>query len=84
MNGFVVEWFEREYIQQIWVDAQEGLVGYYDRRIRWWKVKELLLNGFIGVVLVWLLAVRGVSILYAARQEKKTLRAADDRGLHAP
>lgn len=76
MNGFVVEWFEREYIQQIWVDAQEGLVGYYDRRIRWWKVKELLLNGFIGVVLVWLLAVRGVSILYAARQEKKTLRAA--------
>lgn len=76
MNGFVVDWFEREYILQIWVDAKEGLEGYYDRRVRWGKVKELLLNGFIGVVLVSLLTARGVSILYAARQEKKALRAA--------
>ena len=76
MNGFVVDWFEDNYILWRWVETGDNVTGYYDKSVRWWKVKELLLKGFITVVLVWLLAVRLVSILYAAGQERKALRKA--------
>ena len=74
MNGFVVDWFEKNYILRYWVEIRDGVTGYYDKTVRWGKVKDLLLKGFIVTVLVWLLAVRLVSILYAARQERKVLR----------
>ena len=73
MNGFVVDWFEKNYILRQWVEIRDGVTGYYDRSVRWWKVKDLLLKGFIVIVLTWLLAVRLVSILYAARQERKVI-----------
>lgn len=76
MNGFIVDWFEENYILHLWVDFKDGDVGYYDNKIRWGRVKGLLLQGFIWVVLGSLLAIRMASILYAARQERKALRSA--------
>ncbi len=75
MNGFVVDWFEENYILREWKETGNG-TGYYYRSIRWWKVKRLLLQAFIAAVLLWVLTVRLISILYAARQERKALRTA--------
>jgi len=75
MNGFVVDWFEENYILQLWVPTGEN-EGYYNRTIRWNKLKSLLLKAFIVFVMVWLLTTRLVSILYAARQERRALRSA--------
>jgi len=75
MNGFVVDWFEKNYISQEWRTVGDTGAGYYYRSIRWWKVKDLLLKILVIAVLVWLLTVRLVSILYVSRQEKKVLRA---------
>lgn len=76
MNGFIVEWLDRNCVGRQWVEIKEGITGYDHVQVRWWVVKDLLLQGFIIAVLIWLLTVRVVSILYAARQERKAIRVA--------
>jgi len=75
MNGFVVDWFEGNYVLGEWRSVSDGQSRYYHKEIRWPKVKSLLLKVFIGMVLFWILSVRLISILYASRQERKVLRA---------
>ena len=73
MNGFVVDWFEENYVQQEWRALNDSGTGYYYKSIRWWKVKGLLFRAFLVIVLIWVLSLRLASLLYAARQEKRTL-----------
>ncbi len=76
MNGFVVDWFEENYILQEWRPIGNEGQGYFYRSVRWGKLKVLLFQSFIAVVFLWIMTVRLASILYAGRQEKKVLCAA--------
>lgn len=76
MNGFVVDWFEANYVENAYVPAVDILEGYYTKSIQWWKVKELLMGVLIGLVIFWIVTVRLFSVLYASRQEARVLRAA--------
>lgn len=76
INGYVVDWFTDNYMTHPWIELEKGAEGYYDNRISWWRVKELLMEAFIVVTLTWVLSLRFVSVLYASRQEKKRIHAA--------
>lgn len=75
MNGFVVDWFEDNYVEEKQLFTKDGLT-YYTKAIRWGKVKELLLKILIGLVIFWFVSVRLISVLYASRQETKVLKEA--------
>ncbi|MCI9277712.1 sensor histidine kinase [bacterium D16-50] len=75
MNGFVVDWFEDNYVEEKQLFTKDGLT-YYTKAIRWGKVKELLLKILIGLVIFWIVSVRLISVLYASRQETKVLKEA--------
>ena len=75
MNGFVVDWFEGNYVEEKQLFTKDGLT-YYTKAIRWGKVKELLLKILIGLVIFWIVSVRLISVLYASRQETKVLKEA--------
>ena len=76
MNGFFVDWFEEQYVNQVWQTLDENDQGYYYRSIRWGRVKSLLLEVLVVVVLLWILSVRVISILYSTWRERKVLHAA--------
>ena len=73
INGFFVDWFENYYVRQEWREIDSSGAGYYYRTIRWNKLKELLFEVLILLVVLWILSVRVVSILYAAWRERKVL-----------
>ena len=73
INGFFVEWFENYYVRQEWREIDSSGAGYYYRTIRWNKLKELLFEALIILVVLWVLSVRVVSILYATWRERKVL-----------
>ena len=73
MNGFVVDWFEDNYVEEKQLFTKDGLT-YYTKAIHWGEVKELLLKIFIGLVIFWIVSVRLISVLYASRQETKVLK----------
>lgn len=76
LNGYVVDRFEDEYMTHQWIVLEDGEEGYYNHRILWWRVKELLFEIFLVLMLVWILSLRFVSMLYASRQEKKRIHEA--------
>ena len=41
-NGFVREWFGREYVYMEWVPIEEVADGYYHMTIQWSKLKEMV------------------------------------------
>lgn len=71
INGFVVDWFESNYVNVEWCSAGE----HYFKSIRWGKVKRLMLQLLVLFVTLSILAARLVSVLYASRQKKKALCA---------
>ena len=76
MNGFVREWFDRNYVYHEWIEVAEGQEGYYTSTIQWSRVKELVFETFlIGVVLL-VLVIRLISVAYASYREKQVIRAA--------
>lgn len=76
INGFFVDWFENHYVRQEWRELNSSGAGYYYRTIRWSKLKELLFEVMIILVVLWIISVRVVSILYAAWRERKVLHIA--------
>ena len=76
LNGYVVDHFEDEYMSHQWVELAGGEEGYYNHRILWWRVKELLYEAFLVLIIVWVLSLRLASVLYASRREKKIIHAA--------
>lgn len=76
LNGYVVDRFEDEYMSHQWIELEGGEEGYYNHKILWWRVKELLFESFLVLMLFWILSMRFVSVLYASRQEKKRIHAA--------
>lgn len=76
LNGYVVDRFEDEYMSHQWVELEGGEEGYYNHRILWWRVKELLYEAFLVLIIVWVLSLRLASVLYASRREKKIIHAA--------
>jgi len=82
MNGFVVDWFEGNYVSVDWHPLKEGegyVDGYFTKSIQWWKVKRLMLKAFTIFILLWVLSTRMVSVLYASFREKQILRRAGDK-----
>lgn len=76
LNGFFVDWFEKNYVSLEWRTLKNGEYLYQYKSIRWTQVKSLLMEVLIAVVLFWLLSVRAVSLLYGAYRERKVLHAA--------
>lgn len=76
LNGFFVDWFEKNYVSLEWRTLKNGEYLYQYKSIRWTQVKSLLMEVLIAVVLLWLLSVRAVSLLYGAYRERKVLHAA--------
>ena len=76
MNGFFVDWFEDNYVNQEWRPLDGTGAGYWYKSIRWWQVKGLLLEVLIVWVIVTILIVRVVSVLYGDYRERKALHAA--------
>ena len=59
-NGFVREWFDRNYIYHEYVELREWEAGYNTQSIRWSRVKDLGFRIFIVLVLIWVVTVRFV------------------------
>ncbi len=84
MNGFVVEWFEGNYVSvdyhPLEMYGNDGSVdGYFTKSIEWWKVKRLLLKAFVIFVSLWVLSTRTISLLYASFREKRVLRRVGEK-----
>ena len=76
LNGFFVDWFEKNYVSLEWRTLKNGEYLYQYKSIRWTQVKSLLMEVLIAVMLLWILSVRAVSLLYGAYRERKVLHAA--------
>ena len=75
MNGYVMDWFDKNYMFSEWVRLPEGAEGYYRITPVWWRIKNLVFQLFIGMVLFLVLAIRLATIICASRQERKTIQA---------
>jgi len=75
-NGFVREWFDRNYIYHEYVELREWEAGYNTQSIRWSRVKDLVFRIFIVLVLIWVVTIRLVSVIYASWREKKVIQDA--------
>lgn len=76
-NGFVREWFERNYVYTEWIPLDaSGVEGYYTKTIVWVKLKKMVFKAMLALVVIVVLLVRLVSILYASRQTKLAMQAA--------
>ena len=76
MNGFVRDWFDRNYVYHEWIAVADGQEGYYTATIRWSRVKELVFEIFLAGVVLLVLVIRLISVAYASYREKQVLRAA--------
>ncbi|HBA50935.1 MAG TPA: sensor histidine kinase [Lachnospiraceae bacterium] len=76
MNGFVREWFDRNYVYHEWMAVADGQEGYYTASIQWSRVKELMFEIFLVGVVLLVLVIRLISVSYASYREKQVLRAA--------
>lgn len=76
MNGFVREWFDRNYVYHEWIAVADGQEGYYTASIQWSRVKELMFEIFLVGVVLLVLVIRLISVAYASHREKQVLRAA--------
>lgn len=47
MNGFVREWFDRNYIYHEWEAVADGQDSYAVTNIRWSKLKEFVFRAFL-------------------------------------
>ena len=75
MNGFVLDWFDRNYVYYEWVvPLEDNQGGYYSQHIVWWKVKNLVFKLFVGLAVFLIVAVRLITIVYASRQERKCIQ----------
>ena len=75
-NGFVREWFDRNYIYHEYVELREWEAGYNTQSIRWSRVKDLVFRIFIVLVLIGVVTIRLVSVIYASWREKKVIQDA--------
>ncbi len=75
-NGFVREWFDRNYIYHEYVELREWEAGYNTQSIRWSRVKDLVFRIFIVLVLIWVVTIRLVSVIYASWRGKKVIQDA--------
>ncbi len=76
LNGFVRDWFDRNYVYHEWVAVADGQEGYYTATIRWARVKELVFEIFLVGVVLLVLVIRLISVAYASYREKQVIRAA--------
>lgn len=77
-NGVIVDWFEERYVITQWIAKPAGSEwdGYYYRRINWPRLKELVFWAFTGCTILWLLAARGVFVLFSSRQKEEVIHSA--------
>lgn len=75
-NGFVREWFGREYVYMEWVPIEEVADGYYHMTIQWSKLKEMVFKVFLWTVIALMLVIRLISVVYASRRERQVISAA--------
>ena len=71
LNGFLLDWLERKFVYILY--TSDGLSETF---IRWDRVKQYLFRGLVAVVLISAMVCRIVTLLYAARQEKKVIHEA--------
>ncbi len=76
MNGFVREWFDRNYIYHEWEAVADGQDSYAVTNIRWSKLKEFVFRAFLVGAVVLTVVIRMVSVLYASRRERAVIRSA--------
>ena len=69
LNGFVRDWFDRNYVYHEWVAVADGQEGYYTATIRWARVKELVFEIFLVGVVLLVLVIRLISVAYASYRE---------------
>ncbi|SOY30736.1 Sensor protein kinase WalK [Acetatifactor muris] len=74
MNGFVLDWFDRNYVYYEWVPLRDGQDGCYSQHIVWWKLKDLVFKFSVGLAVFLIVTVRLITIVYASRQEKKCIQ----------
>ncbi len=75
-NGFIREWFAREFMYMEWISAEEAAEGYYYIHIRWSRIKEVAFKVFLVMIPVLALFMRLVSVIYASWREKQVIRTA--------
>ncbi len=75
MNGFVREWFDRNFIYHEWVPVAEGQDGYLGVTIRWSRLKDAVFKAFLVTVLILACIIRLISVVYAGYRERKLIRA---------
>lgn len=75
-NGFVRDWFARNFIYTEWIPREEIGEGYTHISIRWSRLKELAFEVFLWTIVILALLIRLISVLYASWREKKVLHAA--------
>ena len=75
-NGFIREWFTREFMYMEWISAEEAAEGYYYIHIRWSRIKEVAFKVFLVMIPVLALFMRLVSVIYASWREKQVIRTA--------
>ena len=75
MNGFVREWFDRNFIYHEWVTVAEGQDGYLGVTIRWSRLKDAVFKAFLATVLILACIIRLISVVYAGYRERKLIRA---------
>lgn len=74
-NGFVRDWFVRNYVYTEWVPVEEVAEGYFVTTIRWSRLKELVFEVFLWTVILLALFIRLISVVYASWREKKVIHA---------
>ncbi len=74
-NGFVRDWFVRNYVYTEWVPVEEVAEGYFATTIRWSRLKELVFEIFLWTVILLALFIRLISVVYASWREKKVIHA---------
>lgn len=74
MNGYVLDRLEADFVFYKWIQVSEGQTEYYQRNIRWDKIKEFVYEALIVLVLLWIISVRVISLLYASYREKRLFR----------
>lgn len=77
VNGFLREWIERNFIYTEWMPLGDAAVdGYYVPSVNWMNLKQKLFTALLILVAAVVVLVRVVSILYASRQVKETVKDA--------
>ena len=76
LNGVLLDWLQDRLVYYDWIELDREGNGYYTADIRWWRVKKYLFWGLVILVLFTSLIIRLVTLVYAARREKKVIARA--------